>query len=164
MKNQSKNSKIKIRKAGKSDGKAFLGLINELAEFEKLDPPDKKAQKRILKDAFSEKPLINVLLAFDHSSGGKSGKRAIGYAIYFYTYSSFLAKPTLYLEDVYISEDYRSKGVGRMFFDKLNKAAKKKKCGRMEWAVLDWNVNAIKFYDKLGAKPLKEWIYYRKVL
>lgn len=158
---------IKIRKAKKSDGKAFLGLIKELADFEKLNPPDEKAQKRILKHAFSDTPLINVLLAFDHSSGqpdSNADKKAVGYAIYFYTYSSFLAKPTLYLEDIYISEDYRSKGLGRMFFEELNKLAEKKKCGRMEWAVLDWNVNAIKFYDKLGAKPLKEWIYYRKVL
>jgi GNAT superfamily N-acetyltransferase len=155
---------IKIRKAKKSDGKSFLRLIKELADFENLDPPDKKAQKRILKHAFSGKPLINVLLAYDHSSGEKSGKKTAGYAIYFYTYSSFLAKPTLHLEDIYISENYRSKGVGRMFFEELNKQAKKNKCGRMEWAVLDWNVNAIKFYDKLGAKPLKEWIYYRKVL
>jgi ribosomal protein S18 acetylase RimI-like enzyme len=148
---------IKIRKAKKSDAKAFLGLILELAEFEKLPPPDKKAQKRLIKDTFSDKPLINVLLAFDKSSGNKP----VGYAIYFFTYSSFRAKPTLYLEDIYISADYRSKGIGQMYMDELKKIAEKKKCGRMEWVVLDWNVNAIKFYDKFGAKPMNDWITYR---
>ena len=147
---------IKIRKAKKSDGKEFLRLINELADFEKLDRPNKKAQKRLLRDTFSNKPLINVLLAFDKSSG-----KAVGYAIYFFTYSSFRAKPTLYLEDIYISGDQRSKGIGQMYMTELRKIAEKKKCGRMEWVVLDWNVNAIKFYDKLGARQMNEWITYR---
>jgi GNAT superfamily N-acetyltransferase len=149
--------KIKIRKAKKSDSKAFLGLILELAEFEKLTPPDKKAQNRLIKDTFSKKPLINVLLAYDKSSGDKP----IGYAIYFFTYSSFRAMPTLYLEDIYISHDHRSKGIGQMYMDELKKIAIKKKCGRMEWVVLDWNVNAIKFYEKYGARPLTDWITYR---
>ncbi len=148
---------IKIRKAKKSDGKAFIDLILGLAEFEKLPPPDKKAQKRLLKDTFSGKPLINVLLAYDKSSGSKP----VGYAIYFFTYSSFRARPTLYLEDIYISPDHRSKGIGKMYLDELKKIAQKKKCGRMEWVVLDWNTNAIKFYDKLGARPMNEWITYR---
>jgi ribosomal protein S18 acetylase RimI-like enzyme len=148
---------IKIRKAKKSDGKAFIKLILGLAEFEKLPPPDKKAQKRLLKDTFSDKPLINVLLAFDKSSGNKP----VGYAIYFFTYSSFRALPTLYLEDIYISPEHRSKGIGKMYLDELKKIAQKKKCGRMEWVVLDWNTNAIKFYDKLGARPMNEWITYR---
>lgn len=148
---------IKIRKAKKSDGKAFLGLIRELADFEKLDPPSTKAEKRIIKDTFSNKPLINVLLAFDKSSGNKP----VGYAIYLFTYSSFRARPTLYLEDIYISYDYRSKGIGQMYMNELKKIAEKKKCGRMEWVVLDWNVNAIKFYDKFGARPMNDWITYR---
>ena len=110
---------IKIRKAKKSDSKSFIDLILGLAEFEKLPPPDKKAQKRLIKDTFSDKPLINVLLAFDKSSGDKP----VGYAIYFFTYSSFRAQPTLYLEDIYIDPEYRSKGIGQMYLAELQKIA-----------------------------------------
>ena len=146
--------KIKIHKAKKSDSKEILRLINELAGFEKLAPPDSKAKKRLINDAFGKKPLYYVLLA-------KDGEKSVGYAFYFFTYSSFLARKTLYLEDIFISENRRKLGIGKMFFDELIKIAMKNKCGRMEWCVLDWNVNAIKFYEKLGAKQLQEWLYYR---
>jgi len=145
---------IKIRKALKKDSQDVIRLINELAEFEKLDPPDKSAAKNLIKDIYSKNSPIKVLVA-------ESGKELIGYTFYFFTYSTFLAKKTLYLEDIYISNKYRSKGFGKIFFNELVKAAKKNKCGRMEWHVLDWNVNAIKFYEKLGAKELKEWKYFR---
>jgi GNAT superfamily N-acetyltransferase len=146
--------KIKIVKAKKKDFADIIGLINELAGFEKLNPPDKKAQKRLYKDSFGKKPLYKVLLA--NTSDG-----AAGYAIYFFTYSSFLARKTLYLEDIYISENFRRHGIGKMLIEELINIAKKNKCGRMEWCVLDWNTNAINFYHKLGAKHLKEWLYYR---
>lgn len=145
---------IKIKKAKKDDKSSILTLINELADFEKLTPPDKKSQKRILKDAFGKNPLFYILIA-------KETEKAVGYAFYFFTYSSFLAKKTLYLEDVFISQDYRSKGIGKMFMNKLKEIAQKNNCGRMEWCVLDWNKNAIDFYEHLGAKHLKEWLYYR---
>jgi GNAT superfamily N-acetyltransferase len=145
---------IKITKAKIDDNKSILSLINELAYFEKLTPPDKKSQQRILKDAFGKKPLFSILLAKDKGI-------AVGYAFFFYTYSSFLAKKTLYLEDIFISRDYRSKGIGKMFMEKLICIAKKNDCGRMEWCVLDWNKNAIDFYEHIGAKHLKEWLYYR---
>ena len=86
---------------------------------------------------------------------------AVGYAIYFFTYSSFLARPTLYLEDVFVLESQRGKGAGKAFFAALRRIAKKERCGRMEWAVLNWNTPAIKFYDAQGARPLKEWTTYR---
>lgn len=146
--------KIKIRKAVKSDSADIIRLISELADFEKLTPPDKAGNKRLLKNTFSKKPLINILLA------EVNGKIA-GYAIYFFTYSSFAARQTLYLEDIFISEEYRNKGIGKLFFDKLTAIARKNKCGRMEWVVLDWNVNALKFYEKLGAEELKEWKTFR---
>jgi GNAT superfamily N-acetyltransferase len=145
---------IKISKARKEDKYSVLALIKELADFEKLPPPDKKSQNRILKDAFGKKPLFNILLAKDNI-------KAVGYAFYFFTYSSFLAKKTLYLEDIFISQEYRNKGIGKMFMNKLIDIAKKNNCGRMEWCVLDWNKNAIDFYEHLGAKHLKEWLYYR---
>jgi GNAT superfamily N-acetyltransferase len=148
---------IKIRKAKEKDFKSILRLINELADFEKLEPPDKKAAKRLKKDAFGKNPVFKVLLA-------ELDDNIAGYAFYFYTYSSFLAKKTLYLEDIYITESKRNLGIGRLFMERLGKIAEKKKCGRMEWCVLDWNKNAIDFYNRLGAKPLNDWIYYRLMI
>jgi GNAT superfamily N-acetyltransferase len=149
--------KIKIRKAKKSDSGEIIKLIIELAKFEKLPSPDEKAKKRLLKDAFGKKPVFYILLA-------ETDKKAVGYAFYFFTYSSFLAKKSLYLEDIFITESMRRSGIGKLFFDELVKTAEKEKCGRMEWCVLDWNTNAINFYNKLGAKPLSDWIYYRKII
>jgi GNAT superfamily N-acetyltransferase len=145
---------IKIRKATKKDSNDVIRLIKELADFEKLDPPDRKATKNLVKDIYKKNSPIKVLVA-EHK------KQLIGYAFYFYTYSTFLAKKTLYLEDIYVSNNFRGKGTGKIFFDEIIKKAKKNKCGRMEWHVLDWNENAIKFYKKLGADCLKEWKYFR---
>jgi|SRR4030095_5490108 len=149
--------KIKIQKARKKDFKKILKLITELAKFEKLEPPNAKAVKRLYKNAFGKKPAFNILIALQ-------GKEITGYAFYFFTYSSFLAKKTLYLEDIFITESMRNLGIGKLFFNKLHKIAENQKCGRMEWCVLDWNKNAIEFYNKLGAKPLGDWIYYRKII
>ena len=149
--------KILIRKASKEDSKDILRLINELAEFEKLVPPDNAAKKRLIKDAFSDEPPFRILLALKNNL-------VVGYAFYLFTYSSFLAKKTLYLEDIFISDKYRNQGIGKLFFEKLTELAGKNKCGRMEWVVLDWNVNAINFYDNLGAKELKEWKTYRLMI
>ncbi|MEO6694047.1 MAG: GNAT family N-acetyltransferase [Ignavibacteria bacterium] len=146
--------KITIRPAKKSDSSDISELINELAVFEKLPIPDIKARKRLMNDAFSKTPPFKILLS--EINGILSG-----YSIYFFTYSSFRANKTLYLEDIFISEKYRNMGIGKLFFKELTKTAKKNKCSRMEWVVLDWNINAIKFYDKLGATQLKEWKMYR---
>ncbi len=146
--------KIKIKKARKPDTKSILRLLTELADFEKLPRPDLKSKRRLIRDAFSKSPPFKILLA-------ESNNKIFGYAIYFFTYSSFLSIKTLYLEDIFISKQFRNQGTGKLFFEKLVKVAKKYKCGRMEWVVLDWNVNAIRFYDKLGAIQLKEWKTYR---
>ena len=147
-------AKIKIRKAKKQDFKNVVDLINELAKFEKLPPPDSSAVKRLKDDAFGENPMFKILVA-------ESENGIAGYAFYFFTYSSFRARKTLYLEDIFITESMRRSGIGKLFFQELLKISKKQKCGRMEWCVLDWNTNAINFYNKHGAEPLKEWIYYR---
>jgi GNAT superfamily N-acetyltransferase len=146
--------KIKIRKANSKDSKDIIRLIIELAKFEKLLPPDEKAKQRLFIHAFGKNPSFYVLLA-------KTNGTAVGYAFYFFTYSSFLARRTLYLEDIFVSENYRNKGIGKLLFNELVNIAKKQKCGRMEWCVLEWNINAINFYEKLGARQLKEWNYYR---
>ncbi len=145
---------IKIRKAKRSDSAAILGLVIELARFEKLSPPDDSSQRRLIKDAFAKNPPFRILIA-------EVNKTITGYAFYFFSYSSFKARKTLYLEDIFITESFRKKGIGKKFFDELVNIAIKNKCRRMEWVVLDWNINAIKFYDKLGAKELKEWKGYR---
>jgi GNAT superfamily N-acetyltransferase len=145
---------IKIRKSIKKDSKEVIRLIKELADFEKLDPPNASAIRNLIKDMYSKNSPVKVLVA-------EAEGKLVGYAFYFFTYSTFLAKKTLYLEDVYVSSDYRKSGIGKMFFKELVKAAKKNKCGRMEWHVLDWNTNAIKFYKNLAAEELKEWKYFR---
>ncbi len=152
-----KTINIKIRKARRSDSKAILKLISELAEFEKLNPPDRSANKRLMKEAFSKNPSFRILVA-------ETKKEVIGYAFYFFTYSSFLARKTLYLEDIFVSDKYRNKGVGKLIFKRLIRLAEKSDCGRMEWVVLGWNINAIKFYEKLGAEELNEWKTYRLLL
>jgi len=149
--------KIKIKKAKKGDFDRILDLIKELAAFEKLEGPDKMAAKRLYKDTFGKKPLINMLVA-------KEGKEILGYAIYFESYSSFLAKKTLFLEDIFITQSRRNTGIGKLFFDKLIEIANDRACGRVEWAVLDWNIDAIAFYNKIGATPLSNWEYYRLTL
>ncbi len=149
--------KVKIRDARPEDADEIIRLIIELADFEKLAPPDEDAGKRLINDAFGESPYFRVMIA-------ESVDTAIGYAFYFYTYSSFLAKRTLYLEDIYISNEFRGHGIGKQFMTKLKETALQNNCGRMEWVVLDWNTNAINFYEKLGAMELKEWKTYRLAL
>ncbi len=142
-----------IRKAKRKDAKAFLGLVRALAKFEKLDPPTPAAARRLIRDTVSAKKL-SLLLAF-------SDDKAVAYALYFFTYSSFLARPTLYLEDIFVLEEFRGKKIGKKMFLNLVREAKRLECGRMEWAVLKWNKNATRFYEHLGAKRLEQWQYYR---
>ena len=145
---------MKIRPYQKTDAKDLTALIRALAGYEKLTPPSPAASRRLIADIGRR---IRVLMA---EVDGKT----VGYAIYLFTYSSFLARPTLYLEDVFVLPDHRRGGIGRMFFEALHRAARRERCGRMEWVVLDWNTPAHRFYRKLGAKPLDDWITYRLVL
>lgn len=144
---------ISIRRGTRKDANGFLGLLVSLANFEKLAPPSPAAKRRILADVF-ERKRIRLLLAVDAGV-------PVGYALYFYTYSSFLAKPTLYLEDIFVLEGSRDSGVGRSLFLRCVREAIAHGCGRMEWSVLNWNVKAIRFYRKLGAKKLNEWSVFR---
>ena len=147
---------ILIRPAEASDGEALLHLIDALADFEKLPKPDAAARKRLLLDAFGPRKRIDVFLAV-------LGGRTVAYAIVFETYSSFRALPSLYLEDIFVLSDYRGRQVGHRLFTYCVNEAYRRGCGRMEWAVLDWNRTAIDFYERAGARQLKEWLYYRLV-
>ena len=128
-------------------------MLGKLAEFERLEPPSEEGMKRITKDIFEDKKLGLFVAAVQ--------KRLVGYALYFYSYSSFLAKPTLYLEDLFVLEEYRRKGIGLALFRECAREALGQRCGRIEWAVLRWNKKAIRFYEKLRANELGDWAYYR---
>ncbi|HLX11574.1 MAG TPA: GNAT family N-acetyltransferase [Bacteroidota bacterium] len=149
-------NKITLRKARKSDGKALLSLVNALADYEKLKRPTRRAQKRILTDTFGRRKRIEVFLVY-------AGNVPAGYAIFFETYSSFLALPTLYLEDLFVLPDYRKHKIGIALFKACVNEAERRGCGRMEWMVLDWNKIAIDFYERIGARHLKGWLPYRLV-
>lgn len=131
----------------------FLKLLGKLAEFEHLEPPSEEGMKRITKDIFEDKKLGLFVALVE--------KRLVGYALYFYSYSSFLAKQTLYLEDLFVLGQYRRKGIGLALLRECAGEAVRQRCGRIEWAVLRWNKEAIRFYDKLGASRLDDWVYYR---
>jgi GNAT superfamily N-acetyltransferase len=145
-----------VRRALPADGEALLHLIEKLAEYERLTPPDAGARARLLRDMFSTPPRLEAYLAL------LEGIPA-GYALVFETYSSFLALPTLYLEDIFILPEYRRGGIGMKLFRTLVAEARRRGCGRMEWTVLDWNQLAINFYRKIGAREMSEWKTFRLV-
>lgn len=136
---------------------AFCTLVIALAEFEKLPPPDTAAQARLIADALGSKPRIEVWLAFVNDAPAPCG-----YAIFVETYSSFLALPTLYIEDVFVLTDHRRQGIGGTLLKKAVSLAHERGCGRVEWTALDWNVNAQQVYEqRMGAIRLSEWFLYR---
>jgi GNAT superfamily N-acetyltransferase len=145
---------MRIRPYEKRDARPLIRLVRALARYEKLKPITPAAARRLVRDVGRR---IRVLMA-------EVDGKAVGYAIYLFTYSSFLARPTLYLEDVFVLPDYRRLGLGGLFFAELRRKARRERCGRMEWVVLDWNAPAHRFYRKLGAKPLDDWITYRVAL
>lgn len=151
---------VKVRPATQADGPTILRLIHALADFEQLPPPDEAAQQRLLNDAFGPRPRFEIFLAEIQSTDAAEVVVA-GYAFIFETYSTFLARPTLYLEDLFVLSEYRKHKVGYALFRFCVEQARERGCGRMEWTVLDWNENAIHFYQKLGGKHMNEWELYR---
>lgn len=145
---------VQIRPATPTDADAIIRLITALAEFEQLPPPDAPAQARLLADAFAPHPRFNIFLA-------ELDGTAVGYAFVFETYSTFLALPTLYLEDLFVLPAYHKQRIGHALFMYCVKEARRRGCGRMEWTVLDWNSNAINFYNQRGARHMSEWLPYR---
>ncbi len=146
-----------LRPATAADASGLMQLIIGLAEFEKLDPPDAAAQARLLEDGFGPRPRFETWLAFVE---GKA--EPVGYAIFLQTYSSFLALPSLYIEDIFVLPDYRRQGIGGALLRRAVELADERGYGRVEWIALDWNVNARQVYEeRLGAKHLKEWCLYR---
>jgi GNAT superfamily N-acetyltransferase len=147
-------AKLMIRKGTVRDVPAILSLIRGLAEYEHLSSEVIATPARLRQHGFGKRPYFETLIA-------KQDKKVVGFALYFYTYSTFLAQPTLYVEDLFVLPEERGKGTGKEMLIALAKIAVQKKCGRMEWAVLDWNEPAIRFYDRLGARLRKEWLLTR---
>lgn len=145
---------LKIRPAVSSDSSTLLGFIRELAEFEKLLHEVKADEEGLRKTLFAESNGAEAVIA------EVDGKPA-GYALFFKSYSTFLAKPGIYLEDLYVSPKFRSHGIGESVFKYLANLCLERNYGRLEWSVLDWNERAIKFYRQLGAVAMNDWTVQR---
>src|SRR6476646_606780 len=145
---------FKIRPARLEDVPIILQLIHDLATYERAPDEVTATEERLVDILFGEKPAAEVLLAFEEES-------PVGFAVYFYNFSTWLARPGLYLEDLFVKPERRGKGYGRALLVELAKIARDRGCGRMEWAVLNWNEQAIKFYRALGAQPMDEWTVFR---
>ncbi len=142
-----------IRKAEIEDAELILGFIRDLAEFEKLSDVVSADVTQIREKLFYDNPAAEVIIA------EWEGIPA-GFALYFYNFSTFLAKRGLYLEDLFVKPEFRSLGIGKALLKECASIAVENNCGRMEWSVLNWNP-ARKFYEYLGAEPLNEWTVYR---
>jgi len=145
---------FQIRPAGVGDVPIILELIRDLATYERAPDEVTATEEQLVDVLFGERPVAEVLLAFEAES-------PVGFAVYFYNFSTWLGRAGLYLEDLFVKPEKRGKGYGRALLVELAKIARDRGCGRMEWAVLDWNEPAIKFYRALGAKPMNEWTVFR---
>ncbi len=149
-----KHERVEIRPAAEADVPLILQLIRELAEYERA-PGDVVATEEGLRGVlFGQRPSAEVLLAM-------VGHEPVGFAVFFHNFSTWLGRPGLYLEDLFVRPDQRGHGYGRALLEHLARIAQERGCGRMEWAVLDWNEPAIQFYRKLGARPMDEWTVFR---
>ena len=145
---------ISIREANVADAALILRFVRELAIYEKAEHEVLATEESIVTTIFGGNTGVDALIC--EQSGD-----AIGFAVYFYNYSTGLGQPGLFLEDLYVSPEYRGLGAGKALLRHLAQIAVARNCGRFEWNVLDWNEPSIKFYESLGAKPLSEWIGYR---
>ncbi len=148
------SSELRVRPGTVRDIRTVLSMIRALAEYERLASSARAAPARIRQDGFGRRPYFETLICQERNN-------AVGFALYFFTYSTFLARPTLYVEDLFLLPTLRGKGAGKALLGALARIAIQRGCGRMEWTVLDWNARAIKFYKRLGASLRKEWILTR---
>ena len=145
---------FEIRSARLGDVPIILGLIRDLATYERAPNEVTATEEQLVDVLFREKPVAEVLLAFENEI-------PVGFAVFFHNFSTWLGRPGVYLEDLFVKPEKRGKGYGRALLVDLARIALERGCGRMEWAVLDWNEPAIKFYRALGAKPMDEWTVFR---
>jgi len=143
-----------IRPATEQDVPIILDLIKQLADYERLADRVVATEQRLRDTLFGERPAAEVLLA---SLEGET----VGFAVFFTNYSTFLAKPGLYLEDLFVKPHARGKGIGKALLASLAKIAVERDCGRVDWSVLNWNEPSLRFYESLGAVPLSDWTTHR---
>lgn len=145
---------VRIEPATERDVPVILRLINALAEYERLGGEVEATEAALRESLFGGRPSAEVALA-------RAGAEAVGFAVWFHNYSTFLGRKGLYLEDLFVVPEWRGRGVGRQLLAHVARVAVARRCGRMEWSVLDWNEPAIGFYHTLGARPMDEWTVYR---
>jgi GNAT superfamily N-acetyltransferase len=145
---------LRIVSATEADVPLILRFIRGLAEYEKLAHEVVATEQDLRETLFGPRPGAEVVLAY-------AGAEAVGFALFFHNYSTFLGRPGLYLEDLYVLPEARGRGVGRALLAHLARLARERRCGRLEWWVLDWNESAIRFYRSLGAAPMDQWTVYR---
>lgn len=149
-----KTETLRIRPAVEDDVPLILTFIRELAEYEKLRHEAVATEEQIRQSLFGPRPYAEVVFA-------ELDGEPVGFALFFHNFSTFVGKPGLYLEDLYVRPAFRGRGVGKRLLAHLAAIAKERGCGRMEWFVLDWNEPAIRFYRSLGARPMDGWTIYR---
>ena len=145
---------LSIRPAVPNDIPLILQLIRKLAEYERLLTHAVATAEDLQKALFGERPVAETVIA-------EWEGQAVGFALFFYNFSTFRGKPGIYLEDLFVEPEFRGKGIGQELLRHLAKLAKERDCARLEWSVLDWNEPAIGFYRSLGAVPLSDWTIYR---
>lgn len=132
----------------------ILALIRELADYERLSHEVSATEEVLRSSLFGERPVAEVLI-------GESDSRPAAFALFFHNFSTFLGRPGIYLEDLYVRPEFRGRGIGKAMLARLARLAKERGCGRLEWWVLDWNEQAIEFYESLGAIAMDDWTVYR---
>jgi GNAT superfamily N-acetyltransferase len=147
-------SGIKIERATAADVPTIFGFIRKLAEYEKLLHEMDATEELLRENLFGERPAAEAIIA-------RIGETAVGFALYFTTYSTFTGRPGIWLEDLFVLSEYRHRGIGRVLLRAVAKIAVERKCGRLEWSVLDWNEPALKVYRKIGATPMSDWTTQR---
>jgi GNAT superfamily N-acetyltransferase len=147
-------SDFRIREAVEEDVPLILQFIKKLAHYERLSDEVSATEELLRKNLFGERRMAEVILA-------EYQQISVGFAIYFHNFSTFVGRPGIYIEDIYIDERHRGRGFGYALFIRIVRLAKERDCGRLEWSVLDWNRPAIRFYENQGAVPLSDWTTYR---
>lgn len=144
----------RIVPASADDVPLILRFIKDLAAYERLAGDVVATEETLRASLFGPVPAAEVVIAY-------LGAQPVGFALFFHTYSTFLAQRGMYLEDLFVLPEWRSRGVGRHLLRHLARLAAERGCGRFEWSVLNWNADAIRFYEQLGAQPMREWTVYR---
>ncbi len=147
-------AQLQIRPAGEQDVPVIFGFIRALAEYEKLAHEVVTNEAQLRQMLFGPRPFAEVLIASTDTG-------AVGFALFFHTFSTFVGKPGLYLEDLFVNPEHRGKGYGKALMQHLAQLALERGCGRFEWSVLDWNTPSIEFYQRLGAQLMEDWTVCR---